>query len=177
MVVVRQGRDQVAEHVGRRRKSVKQEQRRRRGGARFPVEDVQAIHVDEAVPRRAGRVRQGRFHGYPPAHANASLPTSGSRRRKSSQSPGPSPRRALASAGHSVLLTLTIEDRLRRPNYWCLGSGGGGSPSAVVVNGHRCRIITMVGRQRRTGGSLTARGHAGSQRAAGRPRAPRTTSS
>jgi hypothetical protein len=32
-------------------------------------------------------------------------------------------------------LTLTIEDRLRGSNYSCLGRWGGGSPSAVVVNG------------------------------------------
>ena len=35
MIVIRQGRDQIAEHVGGRRKSVKQEQRRRRVGPCF----------------------------------------------------------------------------------------------------------------------------------------------
>src|SRR2546428_5385333 len=102
MIVIRQGRDQVAEHVGRRRKSMKQEQRRRRVSPRFSVEDLETIHVDEAVPRLAQLVRQGKFHGYPPARANASLPTSGSRRRKSSPSPRASPRRGVPSGGPSA---------------------------------------------------------------------------
>src|SRR5262245_2336867 len=49
--VVPQGRDQVAEHVGRRRESVKQEQRGGRVGPRFSAEDLQAVHIDEAVSR------------------------------------------------------------------------------------------------------------------------------
>src|SRR5262245_16039308 len=45
VVVVGEGRDQVAEHVGRRRKSMKQEQRRRRVGPGFPVKDPKAIYI------------------------------------------------------------------------------------------------------------------------------------
>src|SRR5262245_31117860 len=67
MVVVRQGRDQVAEHMGRRWKSMKQQQRWRRVGPRFPIEDLKAIHLDEAVPCLAQLVRQGKSHGYPPS--------------------------------------------------------------------------------------------------------------
>src|SRR5215831_1073658 len=62
VVVIRQARNQVAEHVGGRRESVKQQQRGRRAGACFSAEDVQAIHIDKAISCPTQFVRQRELH-------------------------------------------------------------------------------------------------------------------
>src|SRR5262245_4898241 len=65
VVVVRQGRDQVTEHVGRGWEAVKQEQRWRRVGPRFSVEDLEAVHLDDAVSRPAHLVPKGTSPDWP----------------------------------------------------------------------------------------------------------------
>ena len=46
MEAIFQKRDEIAEHVTRGRKTVKQQQLRRARGARLPAEDLQSVHVD-----------------------------------------------------------------------------------------------------------------------------------
>src|SRR5215467_9682876 len=85
---------------------MKQEQRRRRVGPRFSIEDLQAIHIDEAVSRLAQRVRHGKSHDYPPARERVSALQL--QRRKSSPPTGPSRAGPLA---RQVIQDALLADR------------------------------------------------------------------
>ena len=51
VVAVRQRRDQIAEHVGRGGESMQQQKHGRIGRAGFPIEDVEAVHLDGFMHR------------------------------------------------------------------------------------------------------------------------------